>query len=172
MKVREIGVTLPHPALPGADWADCFEGVAAQPGLTAAQAARQAFATMPAWVGGLMALRNLVVRPFSLKGDAQAATADGEGVGESTDQRFGQDIGQRIGMFPVVAESDSEIVLGFDDRHLDFRIVVETEPSGDRTCVRLMTLVRRHNRLGRVYLATILPFHKLIVASTLARLAR
>ena len=34
-----------------------------------------------------------------------------------------------------------------------------------------MTLVKRHNRPGRIYLAVIKPFHKLIVARTLARVA-
>ena len=63
------------------------------------------------------------------------------------------------------------MVLGFDDRHLDFRIVVETQAAGeDQTSVRLMTLIRRHNLLGRAYLAAIMPFHKLIVASMLSRI--
>ena len=155
MKAREIRVPLPHPALEGADWADGFEVRVGRSGLTAEQAARQAFQEMPAWTGALMALRNLAVRPFGLKGDAHAAAPDA----------------RRIGMFPVVAEAEGEIVLGFDDRHLDFRIVVQTAPSGaEATSVRLLTLVRRHNALGRAYLAAILPFHKLIVMSTLSRI--
>lgn len=153
MRAREIAVSLPHPALPEADWGDCFE-VAARPGLTAAQAAGAAFDRMPAWVGGLMALRDMLVRPFGLRGDPEASAH-----------------GPRVGMFPIVAQSDSEMVLGFDDRHLDFRIVIQTQPAGTLTAVRLMTLVKRHNRLGRVYLAVIMPFHKLIVARTLSRLA-
>lgn len=107
-----------------------------------------------AWTGALMAVRNLAVRPFGLKGDAHAAAPGA----------------RRIGMFPIVAHAEGEIVLGFDDRHLDFRIVVETEPSGDgATVVRLLTLVRRHNALGRTYLAAIMPFHKLIVVRSLSR---
>ncbi|MBU4529874.1 MAG: DUF2867 domain-containing protein [Hoeflea sp.] len=155
MKAREITVLLPHPALPDADWGDCFEVVTDQAGLTAEQAARLAFGKLPAWTGALMAVRNLVVLPFGLKGDPEAAAAKD----------------RRIGMFPIVAQGERELVLGFDDRHLDFRIVVQTEPAGSLTGVRLMTLVQRHNRLGRVYLAVIMPFHKLIVASTLSRVA-
>ncbi len=155
MKAREISVTLPHPALPGADWADCFEVITGNPGLTAETAARQAFETMPRWAGQLMALRNLLVKPFGLKGDPEAAS-----VGAS-----------RIGMFPVISRTPSECVLGFDDRHLDFRIVVQIEALKDhQTGVRLMTLVKRHNLLGRAYLAVIMPFHKLIVKSTLSRI--
>ena len=74
-------------------------------------------------------------------------------------------------MFPVISNEPDEIVLGFDDRHLDFRIVVQTETiDSERTAVRMMTLVNRHNLLGRVYLAVIMPFHKLIVGTTLSRI--
>ncbi|MGJ8572991.1 MAG: DUF2867 domain-containing protein [Hoeflea sp.] len=155
MKAREIKVSLPHPALPGADWGDCFEVVVSDTGVTAEIAARRAFDRMPKWVGGLMAIRNLMVRPFGLQGDPEAAAPGG----------------QRIGMFPVIRNDPDEIVLGFDDRHLDFRIVVQTEtPENQQTSVRMMTLVERHNSLGRMYLAVIMPFHKLIVASTLSRI--
>ena len=155
MKAREIAVNLPHPALPGADWGDCFETMVAETGLPAATAARRAFEHMPAWAKGLMALRNMLVRPFGLKGDPEAAAAGKP----------------RVGMFPVISEQPDEIVLGFDDRHLDFRIVVATEAAeNQRTAVRLMTLVKRHNLFGRVYLATIMRFHKLIVARTLSGL--
>ena len=153
MTVREVQVLLPHPALPGADWADCFEALSADGGLSAEAAARQTFGRMPFWVAPLMALRNLVVRPFGLKHDSEAAIAGAP----------------RIGMFPIISNSADEIVLGFDDRHLDFRIVVETHPQMGKTAIRLMTLIKRHNRLGRIYLAVITPFHKLIVAAALAR---
>ena len=156
MKAREIVVSLPHPALPGADWADGFETLAARSGLSAEVAARQAFERMPKWVGTLMALRNLIVRPFGLKGDPDAVSAGAP----------------RVGMFPIISNEPGEIVLGFDDRHLDFRIVVQTEALDEQqTAVRMMTLVKRHNLLGRSYLTVIMPFHKLIVASTLSRVS-
>ena len=110
---------------------------------------------MPGWVQGLMALRNLIVRPFGLKHDPDIAAP---GV-------------PRIGMFPIVSQQPAEIALGFDDRHLDFRILVQTEPTGEtETSVRLVTLVKRHNLLGRFYLAAIMPFHKRIVATALSRI--
>jgi hypothetical protein len=60
-------------------------------------------------------------------------------------------------------------VLGFDDRHLDFRIVIDVRqdrPSGQTLSV--MTLVHRNNLFGRLYLAAVLPFHKLIVRRMLS----
>jgi hypothetical protein len=156
MKSREIPVSLPQPAFPGADWGDCFETLSADPALLAEAAARRAFETMPRWVGGLMALRNLMVKPFGLKGDPDKASQGGT----------------RVGIFPIIHNSPEQCILGFDDRHLDFRIVVETQSLPDsQTAVRMMTLVKRHNMLGRVYLAAIMPFHKLIVKTTLSRVS-
>jgi hypothetical protein len=42
----------------------------------------------------------------------------------------------------------------------------------DRTLVRSITLVRRHNTLGRIYLSTVMPFHNLIVPAMLNRAYR
>jgi Protein of unknown function (DUF2867) len=61
-------------------------------------------------------------------------------------------------------------VLGFDDKHLDFRIIVDVEALDEITRrVTATALVQRNNLVGRVYLATVMPFHKLIVPTMLAR---
>jgi len=72
-----------------------------------------------------------------------------------------------IDFFPVLSESDEKIVLGLDDRHLDFRILLERQPKANCARYRLTTLVKRHNLFGRIYLFLITPFHKLIVRSVL-----
>lgn len=155
MTIREISPQLPHPALADADWADCFEMIVPGERLSAEAVARRAFEHMPFWVDHLMALRNLLVRPFGLKHDS-SEIPDGTPL---------------VGFFPVQSVSEQELVLGFDDRHLNFRIVVRAlpEPQGG-TRASLMTLIRRHNWLGRCYLAATLPFHKLIVRRSLAGL--
>jgi hypothetical protein len=45
-----------------------------------------------------------------------------------------------------------------------------TPPGGVRQ-VTATTLVKTHNRLGRAYLAIILPFHRLIVRAMLRQIA-
>jgi hypothetical protein len=150
-------VSLPHPLLPAADWADRFTLGLPVEHLTAREAARLALEHPPGWVRRLMVLRNALVRPFGLKGAAErVATSETE-----------------IGGFPVVSASDDRVVLGFDDRHLDFRIVIDVRqdrPSGQTLSV--MTLVHRNNLLGRLYLAAVMPFHKLIVRTMLAGIGR
>ncbi len=146
-------VSLPHPVLPTADWADRFTLGLPVEGLTAPEAARLALEHPPGWVRRLMVLRNVLVAPFGLKGAAEEVkTSETE-----------------IGGFPVVSASDDRVVLGFDDRHLNFRIVIDVRqdrPSGQTLSV--MTLVHRNNLLGRLYLAAVMPFHRLIVRRMLS----
>jgi hypothetical protein len=144
----------PDPALrtllPGADFADAF--ALAVPGkLNASEASRRVMGRTPSWAARLMAVRDCLVTPFGLKTSAQH-------VNPNVD---------RVGFFPVVEADDSHVVLGFPDRHLDFRVVVATEPRHDETLITVTTLVRTHNLLGRVYLACIKPFHRLIVPAML-----
>lgn len=142
-------------ALPAVSFADAYRIVCIAPGLDARRAAEVVFAAPPAWVNSLMALRNCIVALFGLKHDEAAFAGSGQA---------------RVGMFPVIAESARQIVLGLDDRHLDFRISVTLcdEPDG-ATGVNVTTAVLTHNWLGRSYLAVILPFHRLIARHMLSR---
>jgi Protein of unknown function (DUF2867) len=49
--------------------------------------------------------------------------------------------------------------------------VVDVAATGPGQQVTATTLVLTHNRLGRIYLAIILPFHRLIVRSMLRQVA-
>ncbi|WP_421871164.1 DUF2867 domain-containing protein [Pararhizobium sp.] len=152
---RSVPVTFPHPALPLADWADCYELLVPGQATTAISAARRALGDFPAWVRALMWLRNVVVSPFGLKGS---------GAGGKHEM---------IGFFPIISQSSEQAVLGFDDTHLDFRIVVDVRQAGELAQrVSVTTLVRRKILLGKIYIAVITPFHRLIVKTMLARLAR
>ncbi|MEI2299234.1 DUF2867 domain-containing protein [Ensifer sp. MJa1] len=154
MKPRAVAVSLPNPHLPGADWADRFELALDGKGMTAAQAAELSLGRSPRWVRDLLRLRNRMVSAVGLKA---AAPRPG---------RFGL-----VGAFPVLSKSDDEVVLGFDDKHLDFRIVVDVRAgSSVNQIVGVTTLIRRHNALGRVYLAAVMPFHKMIVPTLMGGL--
>jgi hypothetical protein len=124
------------------------EGIA----LDARTAAMRAFSRAPKWIGGLMTLRNCLVGPLGLKTSVSAAR-------------------DRIGFFPVISETPGRVLLGLDDKHLDFRIAVDVAPAGSRQQITTTTLVRPHNLLGRVYLAAVLPFHRVIVPAMLGQAA-
>jgi hypothetical protein len=76
--------------------------------------------------------------------------------------RYTQD---KIGMFPVEYEDELELIAGFNDKHLNFKISVVCQQ--DR--IYLSTWVHTHNIGGKFYLNTILPFHTLIVRNALKR---
>ena len=66
---------------------------------------------------------------------------------------------------PSVTETDEELVAGFDDRHLEFRVSVLSD-DGE---VSLVTWVHPHNMGGRLYLKAIMPSHILIARNAPAR---
>lgn len=143
----------PEPALrgllEGSQFIDAFSIVTPGLSLDARGAAERALGRSPAWATALLALRDAVVSPLGLK------TAHAR-----SDQA-------RIGIFPVVGETPERMILGFDDRHLDFRVFIDVSPARGGQRVTATTVVRTHNRLGRAYLAAVLPFHRLIVRAML-----
>nr|WP_254787295.1 DUF2867 domain-containing protein [Variovorax sp. OV700] len=76
----------------------------------------------------------------------------------------------RIGIFRIYETHVDEIVLGEDDRHLDFRVSVMRSSAGDS--LTAVTVVHCHNLFGRNYIRLIAPFHRLVVRSALERAAR
>jgi hypothetical protein len=142
--------------LAGAQFADAFRVAVDDAAIDARRAAQRMFGRSPRWIDGLMALRNRIVAPLGLKTPVWHRRAT-----EAT-----------IGIFPVVSESSDRLVAGFDDRHLDFRVIVEVSRAGGGSRVTATTVVRTHNLLGRVYLAAVLPFHRIIVRSMLRRIAK
>jgi hypothetical protein len=76
-----------------------------------------------------------------------------------------------IGIFPILSETPDRLIAGFNDSHLDFRVVVDVAASGTTRNVTATTLVLTHNWLGRTYLAIIMPFHRLIVPALLRQVA-
>ena len=91
------------------------------------------------------------------------------GVKSSSEVRRTRGAQDRIDFFPVLARSANEIILGADDRHLDFRLSLLRRTTERNPILIATTAVHCHNALGRWYLAAIMPFHRLIVRSSLGR---
>ena len=156
MTVREITPAVDTDALlAGAQFADAFCIEVGDRDLDARRAAERMMARQPRWAEALLSLRNLLVAPLGLK-------TSGAGLAAPRDM---------IGIFPVVSETPERLIAGFNDRHLDFRVVVDVTPPGGVRQVTATTLVKTHNWLGRTYLAIIMPFHRLIVPALLRQVA-
>lgn len=124
----------------------------------------------PLGVSRLMSLRNALVRPLGLRTSPLGCPVSSL-LAEEGQGRFG-------GRYPVLAQRVSggdrraEVLLGADDRHLQFRSGVGVAFSGDGSVeFSLATRVRTRNLFGRVYLALIDRVHRRYVAPAMLRLA-
>lgn len=100
----------------------------------------------PGWARFLVSLRNLLTSPFGISSDGPAAK-------------------DKVGIFPVEVDNERELIAGFNDKHLNFRISVISQKGR----VFLSTWVHTNNIGGKMYLKAILPFHILIARDALAR---
>ena len=101
----------------------------------------------PAWVAALMAVRNRLA----------------QGLGLDTAGRPGD-----TSPFTPLTRVGDTLVVGADDRHLDFRGVLRVV-GDDLQCA---TVVQEHNATGRAYFTVVKPFHRRIVPALLRRAAR
>ena len=77
-----------------------------------------------------------------------------------------------MGIFLIRHLSDTEVVMGQDDKHLDVQVsLTKHGQPGSAPTIIISTVVHIHNTLGHAYMAVITPFHRLIVRSMLQRLA-
>src|ERR1700734_3301877 len=108
MTVVEIAPEVDQAALlAGAQFADAYSIAVDGGALDARQAAERMITRQPRWAEALLALRNILVRPFGLKTSGASRTAPRE----------------MIGIFPVVSETPDRLVAGFNDSPPDFRVV-------------------------------------------------
>ena len=121
-----------HSVLAGAQFIDAFTVIVEGSALDARKAAERMFNRSPRWVLSLLALRDMIVKPFGLTTSKSARHLSGN----------------RVGMFPVISDTPSRIVAGFDDRHLDFRAIVDVAGAGRGQRVTATTVVLTHNRFG------------------------
>lgn len=124
------------------DFVDCYAVDAEQ----SPRRAAEIITDFPQWAQGLMLIRRILTAPFGLVNDVSAEV-------------------DKVGIFPVEAEHEHELIAGFNDKHLNFRVSVMSK--GGK--VMLATWVRPHNLGGRLYLTTIMPFHIAISRNALAR---
>jgi hypothetical protein len=126
--------------------------------------ARFIFSHQPSWAGTLLGVRDVLVAGFGLKTSKELAV-----VAAAAAQS------ERVGIFKIYSTNESEIVMGEDDKHLDFRLSVlcstGAAPDSGRQ-LTMSTVVHCHNLLGRIYIVVIAPFHRMVVKASLRRAAK
>jgi len=161
-----------HAALPGAQFFDAYEVADSHPTRTALQAWLDGVARTPRWTQQLMALRNRLVRLVGLKDLGQLHDMHPTASGQVPPDAGSYRVGDRVGIFLIRHLSDTEVVLGQDDRHLDVQVALSKHRQGDAPATLVVsTVVHIHNALGHAYMAVVTPFHRRIVRAMLQQLA-
>lgn len=124
----------------------------------------------PQGVGWLMALRNLLVRPFGLRTSPLGCPVSSL-LADRSSRLF-------AGHYPVIDQSvntddmQAQVILGADDKHVQFRSCVSVRlGADDKVEVMLATRVRCLNAFGRFYMACISVVHRRYIAPTMLRMA-
>jgi len=131
-----------HERRTSGDFLDCYSVKATIPVRDAALV----ITDFPYWARFLLIIRKIVTTPFGLNNDGPEAS-------------------DSVGIFPVETETATELIAGFDDKHLNFRVSVLSHDAK----VSLATWVAPHNFGGRAYLTAIMPFHVAIARNALVR---
>lgn len=121
------------------------------------------FTSGPKWGKKMFAFRNKVVGLFGLKTGSETEK-------QQTEKDFKCEIGEHAGIFTVFDKTSNEIILGEDDRHLNFRVsllVDRNKKDPDKNFLTISTTVKFHNWMGILYFLPVRPFHKLIVPAML-----
>jgi len=131
--------------------------------------ARAFFSKQPAWFSLLMWIRDEVVSIFGVKRSTEIMlAAKKQGI-------------ETISVFPVISRSENEIIIGENDKHLNFQtsilirenqLITASDRDGDRKGKEMVatTVVHCHGLFGKTYITIIRVFHVLIIKYSLARM--
>jgi hypothetical protein len=116
---------------------------------------RAIFLTTPQWIAQLLKLRNAIVRPFGIKTSIDAVPSSKQGELQP---------GTAVGVFEVLDRGQNEeIMLGEDDKHLDYRVSIQLKREEEKCWVVVSTVVKLNHWLGRAYFVPVRSVHKVIV---------
>jgi Protein of unknown function (DUF2867) len=142
----------------GSYFHDAWSIRAAEPSLDPLSQFLRVARSTPTWIDGAMRLRNRLVSLIGLKdlGGLSAVSLSKN----ATEYRPGD----RVGIFTLLSASETEVLLGDSDKHLDVVVSVHRQQtgSGAQALVTVTTVVRVHNWLGRMYMVPVRPAHRFI----------
>jgi hypothetical protein len=120
----------------------------------------------PAWFNFLMTLRNKVVKCFGLK--------DLGGINQLNRQKSASEyeLGDRVGIFSMIANSTQEVLLADNDKHLRVVLSVYQHPNTINsllTTYSVTTVVHIHNGWGKLYMLPVKPMHQFMVPIVFAK---
>ncbi|MEM9822339.1 MAG: DUF2867 domain-containing protein [Bacteroidota bacterium] len=123
------------------------------------------FSTIPSWLRILFYIRESSAKWLGLK---KAHEMD---VLQQM-ENFRGEVGESIALFKVMGRSETEVLSGENDSHLDFRLSFFALPNAQGTELRLATTVQFNGTLGKLYFIPVGPIHRLITPYMLKRVGK
>jgi len=111
------------------------------------------FAHHPLWMKIALIVRNRMVFFFGL--DAPPVS---DVLSFKIERSYS--VGDKIGVWPILSLTDTELIAGRDNKHLDFRLSVLKVTNGEAVSVVVSTICVVNNVFGKFYLFFVVPFHK------------
>jgi hypothetical protein len=126
---------------------------------------KKMFLDLPEWVIFLLDMRNIIVKYFGLKvGDIK------EIINKFRNNKI--ETGKPFLLFNVLDKNEKEIMMGEDDKHLNFKLSIILEKNGNNYTIIVTTVVVYNNIFGNLYFLPVKPFHKLIVKTMIKNIVR
>ena len=148
------------------DYVDSFQGSIIGNGkkLNSTDVAKAFFSSAPDWVGKLMGFRNKMVAVLGLK--TSGRTIDRQKALDN----LKYEKGEKVGIFKIYDKTHNEIILGEEDKHLNFSVslyIDESKIEQPETTLTISTCLNFNNLFGRLYFFPVHLFHRLIVPAML-----
>jgi len=148
-------------ALKAVHFCDAYQAPVSHPELGAQDVYRAVFACVPAWASVLFKMRGIVASVLGLRHGAAA------GLEVAPDASF--QVGRRVGMFSIRSMEPDELIVGDNDRHLDFRLSIFRSRVNGVEMATVSTAVEIHNTVGKIYMVVIKPFHRCITRAMIQK---
>lgn len=153
------------------DYMDSFSGILPDEHLNidTAKVGKAFFGSGPEWIGKLFSFRNAIVKRLGLKTPETVIDR------QKQLNEFKCEVGERLGLFQVYHRDEKEVIIGEDDKHLDFRVSLYLQPNENNLhekTLTISTVVKFHSWLGQLYFFPVKPFHRLIVPTMLKSIVK
>ena len=144
-----------------ADFRDSYRAPLHRPEVGVIEIFFAIFAHRPVWMKLMLIARNQVA---GLAGLDTPTTSEILNI----ERRNRYVVGQKIGPWPIFFLGPEELIVGRDNKHMDFRLSIMKIRDGHGASVVVSTLCMVHNRFGRYYLSSITPLQKIGLRKLLA----
>ncbi len=156
-KSKIPAVSVLNGVFPRIDYQDCYAMDVYRNDIELNDVVRCFFTTAPAWVVKLMKLRDNLGKMVGLKTNNALEKS-------SSDPNISSfKPGEKFGLFQILERNENEVIMGTDDKHLNFRVSIFLSDQGPAKKISISTIVVLHNSFGRAYMKMVTPFHKMVV---------